>query len=47
MKGVVLYFTQTGNTKQIAEAIHHGMSQVAEHSDILSLWKVKPTDLVG
>ena len=27
IKGIVIYYSQTGNTKKIAQAIHTGMNQ--------------------
>jgi flavodoxin/NAD-dependent dihydropyrimidine dehydrogenase PreA subunit len=47
MKSVVVYYTQTGNTKEIAEAIHQGMSQVANQCDITTIKKANPRDLVA
>jgi len=40
MKSIVIYHSWTGNTKQIAEAIHSGMSELSEKSDIVRLEEV-------
>jgi flavodoxin/NAD-dependent dihydropyrimidine dehydrogenase PreA subunit len=45
MKSLIIYYSQTGNTRKIARAIHKGMSQVAEQCDIVPLKKVKYEDL--
>jgi ferredoxin len=47
MKSIVIYYSQTGNTKKIAKAIHAGMSQTGEQCDIARLKDVDPTDLVS
>ena len=46
MKSIVIYHSITGNTKKIAEAIHAGMSQTSEQSDIARLKDVDINDLV-
>ncbi len=45
MKSLVVYYSQTGNTKKIARAIHKGMSPLVEQCDIAPVKKVKPRDL--
>lgn len=52
MKCIVIYYSQTGNTKKIAEAIHSGMNRGAETSDIAYLRDIDPKalenyDLIG
>jgi len=45
MKSLVVYYSQTGNTKKIARAIHKGMGSLLEQCDIVPVKKVKPQDL--
>jgi len=47
MKSIVIYYSQTGNTKQIAEAIHSGMSQVTEKCEIAPLSEVDTRELLN
>ena len=47
MKNIVIYFSQTGNTKTIAEAIHAGMSDLSEQCDIARLQDISTEDLTG
>lgn len=47
MKSIVIYYSQTGNTKRIAEAIHSGMSQLAEKCDIAPLGVVDTRELLN
>ncbi len=50
MKSIIVYFSQTGNTKKIAEAIHKGMSQMSqlvEKCDICRLNEIDTGDLIG
>ena len=47
MRGIVIYYSQAGSTKKIAEAIQRGMSQRLEKCDIVRLKEVKPDDLVN
>jgi len=52
MKGIVLYYSGTGNTQKIARAIHKGMKGSLEKCDIAFIRDVKPDvvadyDLVG
>ncbi|HJX13425.1 MAG TPA: flavodoxin domain-containing protein [Dehalococcoidales bacterium] len=47
MKSIVVYYSQTGSTRKIAGAIHAGMSELAEKSDIARIQDVKPADLAG
>jgi NAD-dependent dihydropyrimidine dehydrogenase PreA subunit/flavodoxin len=46
-RGIVVYLSYTGNTKQIAEAIYRGMSKLMDQSDIVRLRKTHPKDLIG
>jgi ferredoxin/flavodoxin len=46
-KGIIVYLSHTGNTKQIAEAIYRGMSRWMEQSDIVRLRKTDPKNLIG
>ncbi len=45
MRSLVAYYSQTGNTKKIARAIHKGMSSLNEQCDIIPVKEVKPQDL--
>ena len=52
MKSIIIYYSQTGNTKKIAQAIHAGMSQTGEQCDIARLKDVDSQnmadyDLIG
>ncbi len=47
MKSVVIYYSQTGNTKQIAEAIHSGISQTGEKCDITPLEDVDTKEVLN
>ena len=53
IKSIVIYYTQTGNTKKIADAIYAGMSPETEHGDIRRLKEIDPEkdlinyDLIG
>jgi NAD-dependent dihydropyrimidine dehydrogenase PreA subunit/multimeric flavodoxin WrbA len=46
MKSIIIYYSMTGNTKKIAEAIHAGMRLGGESCDIVRLRDVSPQDLV-
>jgi menaquinone-dependent protoporphyrinogen IX oxidase len=46
-RGIVVYLSYTGNTKQIAEAIYRGMNKLMDQSDIVRLRKTHPKDLIG
>ncbi|MFC1533390.1 flavodoxin domain-containing protein [Thermodesulfobacteriota bacterium] len=46
MKGIVVYYSQTGNTKKIAQAIHTGMSETMEQCDITRLQDIDTEGLV-
>lgn len=51
MKGLVVYYSATGNTKKVAEAIHRGMSRVID-ADLASVKEIDPAradeyDLIG
>ena len=45
MKGLVVYYSQAGNTKKIARSIHKGMSSLLKQCDIAPVKAVKPQDL--
>ncbi len=47
MKSIVTYFSQTGNTKQVAERIREGISAVTGQCDIVSLEDVDTASLAG
>jgi NAD-dependent dihydropyrimidine dehydrogenase PreA subunit/flavodoxin len=42
MKGIVTYYSATGNTQKIAKAIHRGMEGVMDQCDIGSIKKIDP-----
>ena len=45
MKGIIIYFSLTGNTKKVAHAIHNGMNQSVERCDITTLKKADSSRL--
>ncbi len=45
MKSLVIYYSQTGNTRKVARAIHKGMSSLLKQCDITPVKEVKPQDL--
>lgn len=45
MKSIVIYFSQSGNTRKVARAIQKGISQLLEQCEIAELKKVNPQDL--
>ena len=45
MKSLIIYYSQTGNTKKVAHAIRRGMSQLVEQCDITKVKEVKPEDV--
>jgi len=45
MKSLVVYYSQTGNTKKVARAIHKSMSKLVEQCDIAPVKEVDPKDL--
>ena len=45
MRVLVTYYTQTGNTKRVAEAIHAEAQSHGHTSDLESLRAISPTDL--
>jgi NAD-dependent dihydropyrimidine dehydrogenase PreA subunit len=47
MKSIVVYYSQSGNTKKIAQAIQNGMSQTADESRIARLSDIGPGELAG
>ena len=47
MKGIIIYYSQTGNTKKIARAIHKGVSHIADQCEIVPVKEADPKDLGG
>ncbi len=52
MKSAVIYFSQTGNTKKVAEAIREGINSAAGHCDLIRVQaaeinKLSGYDLIG
>lgn len=47
MKSIVIYFSQTGNTKSIAEAIYQGMKQVEKDCRITPLKDIDARELLN
>lgn len=47
MKSVVIYFSQTGNTKKAAEAIQGGIRSAAGHCDLLRVQDAEVGNLSG
>ncbi len=47
MKSIIVYFSLTGNTKKVAQAIHKGMSQLVEQCDIATVKGVDIQHLIG
>jgi flavodoxin/ferredoxin len=45
MKCAVIYFSQTGNTEQIARAVHAGVKAAAGHADLLRIKDAHPRRL--
>ena len=45
MRSLVVYYSQTGNTRKVARAIHKGMSSFVEQCDLASIKEVKPEDV--
>ncbi|NTV89947.1 MAG: hypothetical protein HGA22_06240, partial [Clostridiales bacterium] len=45
MKGIVIYYSGTGSTARIAEAIQKGMSRELELCDLASVRKANPADM--
>ena len=37
MKGIVIYYSMSGNTRKIANAFHKGMSKVCDQCDIVAI----------
>jgi flavodoxin/NAD-dependent dihydropyrimidine dehydrogenase PreA subunit len=46
VKSIVVYYSQSGNTRKIAKAIQAGMGRVIKESDIAALKEISPKDLV-
>jgi flavodoxin/NAD-dependent dihydropyrimidine dehydrogenase PreA subunit len=47
MKCIVVYDSQTGNTRKVAEAIHRGMGTSGEQCEIAHIRRVSSKDLAG
>ncbi len=47
MKTLIIYFSQTGFTRKVAEQIRDGVAEVAGHCDLATLTDVKPESLAG
>jgi len=47
MKSIVIYYSQTGSTRQIAQAIHDGIKEQSGQCDIARLQDVDTDDLTG
>lgn len=45
MKSIIIYHSITGNTKKIAQAIHHGINKAGESCDIARLKEITTGDL--
>jgi len=46
-KGIVIYYSRSGNTKQMAEIIANSMNEAGLKTDCKSVEKVKAEDLLG
>jgi len=46
-KGIVVYYSRTGNTKEMAEIISKAMNDAGLQTDCESVDKVKANDLLG
>jgi len=45
MKSIVIYYSQTGNTKKIANAISKGITNTVGTCDLVTIKQIKPEDL--
>jgi menaquinone-dependent protoporphyrinogen IX oxidase len=45
MNSIVIYFSQTGNTKKVDEAVHAGMSELSGRCDMTRLQDLTAGDL--
>ena len=45
MKCAVIYFSQTGNTEKIAQAIREGVKQIAGNCEIIPFMEANPRQL--
>jgi len=45
MKGIIIYYSQTGNTRKIARAIHKGTSQLADQCDLVHIREANSREL--
>ncbi len=45
MRSLIIYYSQTGNTKKITRAIHNGISSQLERCDIVPVKEANPEDL--
>ena len=46
-KGIVVYYSRSGNTKKMAEIIAESMNEAGLKTDCKSVDEIKPTDLFG
>ncbi|MFC1534644.1 flavodoxin family protein [Thermodesulfobacteriota bacterium] len=47
MKSIIIYFSLTGNTKKVAQAIHKGMNKVDYQCDLANIREVDPRQLIS
>ena len=47
LKGIAIFLSYTGNTKQIAEAIHRGMGPFMGQCDMVRLRETDPKEFGG
>ncbi len=45
MRSLIVYYSQTGNTRKVAQAVHRGLSAVAGSCEILPVKEVDPASL--
>ena len=45
MKGIIIYFSATGNTRKIAKSVHLGMKKLIEDCDIVAVKDIEPQDM--
>ncbi len=46
MKSIIIYYSQTGNTEKIAEAIHEGIISTGSSCDIANIKEIGPQDVL-
>lgn len=47
MRSIVVYYSQTGNTQRVAEAIRDGLEAAAGSCDLAAIAEVSPADVAG